>query len=280
MSRLSISNIAWDASEDEAVAALLRAARVDAIDVAPGKYFPDPVGARTSDIESVRQWWAVRGIEIIGMQALLFGTTGLNLFGTDASRQAMLDHLNAVCRIGAGLGATRLAFGSPRNRDRTGLDDAATAAIALPFFRRMGELAAAHGVMVCLEPNPPRYGANYMTTSHETAAVVRAVNHPAVRMQLDTGALAINGEDPAEVIGHHADLIAHVHASEPDLVPVGDAGAPHGAVAGLLRQHLPALAVTIEMVATKAEPHLDSIERALRAAHTAYRTARPAGAAS
>ena len=68
------------------------------------------------------------------MQSLLFGTSGLNLFGTSEVQQAMLRHLTAICRIGAGLGATRLVFGSPKNRDRTGLTDKAALEIAVPFF--------------------------------------------------------------------------------------------------------------------------------------------------
>ena len=37
--RLAISNIAWDVSEDENIARLLNRSGVDAIDVAPAKYF-------------------------------------------------------------------------------------------------------------------------------------------------------------------------------------------------------------------------------------------------
>ncbi|UUZ52764.1 hypothetical protein LP419_26580 [Massilia sp. H-1] len=48
--RLSISNIAWELADDEAVAALLRARSIDAIDIAPGKYFPDPAAATDADI--------------------------------------------------------------------------------------------------------------------------------------------------------------------------------------------------------------------------------------
>ncbi|MGM1231309.1 sugar phosphate isomerase/epimerase, partial [Escherichia coli] len=72
---------------------------------------------------NVRQWWADQGIEITGMQALLFGTTGLNVFGDNKSQEALLEHMRAVCHIGAGLGAIRLVFGSPKNRDRSGLSD-------------------------------------------------------------------------------------------------------------------------------------------------------------
>ncbi|MDO8812773.1 MAG: hypothetical protein Q7J38_12205, partial [Gallionella sp.] len=81
--RIAISNIAWDVAEDEAVAVLLNKYGIDMIDVAPGKYFPDPRIAGSFEISRVREWWRMRGIALAGMQALLFGTTGLNLFGSN-----------------------------------------------------------------------------------------------------------------------------------------------------------------------------------------------------
>lgn len=269
--RLAISNIAWEVSDDEDLLRLLKQYGVDAIDVAPGKYFPVPAQATSEQIAQVRDWWAGHGIELTGMQALLFGTTGLNLFGDAQSRAAMLAHLAAVCRIGGGLGATRLVFGSPKNRDRSGLDDEQTMDIATAFFRQLGDVARDAGVIVCLEPNPTCYGANFMTTALETAAVVRAVAHPAIRMQFDTGALAINGEDPEQVLRECADLIGHVHASEPNLVPLGDGGTDHRAMRAALEQYLPDHVVSIEMVATKDEPRLDAVERALDKAAAYYR---------
>lgn len=269
--RLAISNIAWDISEDQAILTLLQRFGVDAIDVAPGKYFPLPGKATDEDIARVKNWWFERGIEISGMQALLFGTTGLNVFGPPESQDAMLQHLTAVCRIGAALGAKRIVFGSPKNRDRSGLTDQETMDVAVSFFRRLGDIAQSYGVVICLEPNPPCYGANFMTTSIETAEVVRRISHVAVRMQLDTGALTINGEDPVTVLQDFAPLIGHVHASEPDLLPLGDGGTEHAKVAAALKQHLPNHVVTIEMLATKNEPHEVSIERALTVAIQHYR---------
>jgi sugar phosphate isomerase/epimerase len=270
--RLAISNIAWDIAEDVLVAELLRKFSVDAIDLAPGKYFPDPVSTKDKDIVNVRRWWADHGIEITGMQALLFGTTGLNVFGDSKSQQAMLEHLQAVCRIGASLGATRLVFGSPKNRDRTGLTDTQALEQAISFFRQLGNIAQEHGVTVCLEPNPIQYGANFMNNSNETARVVAAVSHGAIRMQFDTGALTINKESPEDVLESNAGLIGHVHASEPDLVPLGDGGTDHRLMSKVLHQHLPDQIVSIEMVATKEEAHLRSIERALTWAVKCYRT--------
>lgn len=270
--RLAISNIAWDVSEDEAMVTLLRRHAVDAIDIAPGKYFPDPEAADERKIRQVRQWWADQGIEITGMQALLFGTTGLNLFGAPQSQDAMLKRLDAVCRIGSGLGAPRLVFGSPKNRDRSALSDQQTEAVALEFFRRLGDIAKSHGVQICLEPNPGSYGCNFMTHSAETAAMVEQLAHPAICMQLDTGAIAMNGENPESVITQFSHLIGHIHASEPNLAPVGDGNADHSGVASTLHRILPEHVVSIEMMAATKEPHLHAIERAVTAAVRYYVT--------
>ncbi|MCQ4280907.1 sugar phosphate isomerase/epimerase [Pseudomonas stutzeri] len=269
--RLAISNIAWDTAEDEIVFRLLKRFGVDAIDIAPGKYFPDPASASVQEITYVKDWWAERGIAITGMQALLFGTSGLNLFGSQDSRAAMLKHLSAVCRIGGGLGATRLVFGSPKNRDRTGLDDQQALDMAVPFFRELGGIAQSYGVIICLEPNPTCYGANFMTNSAQTAEVVRQVAHPAIKMQFDTGALQINGEDPMTVLKNCVALIGHVHASEPDLVTLGDGGTDHGRMVTAIKRFLVDPVVSIEMLGTKNELHHVSIERALRVATHHYR---------
>lgn len=270
--RLAISNIAWDVHEDLEVAEILRKYYVNAIDLAPRKYFPDLANVKDRDVEQLKQWWADQGIEITGMQALLFGTTGLNLFGDHTSRTAMLDHLSAVSRIGAALGATRLVFGSPKNRDRSGLGDEETIEQAVSFFRQLGDSARSLGVIFCLEPSPTRYGGNFMTDSKETAHVVKAVNHSAIRMQFDTGSLMINRELPNSVLSSCAELIGHIHASEPDLLPLGDGGTDHLAMHNALQQHLPDNLVSIEMLATKDEPHLQSIERAIKCAVNVYRS--------
>lgn len=269
--RLAISNIAWDTAEDEAIAILLRRFDIDAIDIAPGKYFPEPAKATAEEIRRVKNWWSERGIEITGMQALLFGTTGLNVFGSSNAQDSMLQHLTEVCRIGAGLGANRLVFGSPKNRDRTGLSDQATIDMAVSFFRRLGDAAQSYGVIICLEPNPTCYGANFMITSAETERVVKQIAHPAIRMQMDTGALTINEEDLDAVLQDYAHLIGHIHASEPDLLPLGDGGTDHSNIAKALELHLPNHVVSIEMLATKNESHEVSIARALTVAVRHYR---------
>jgi sugar phosphate isomerase/epimerase len=269
--RIAISNLAWDVADDENVAVLLKRYDVDAIDIAPGKYFPDFRTTSSAETDRVREWWTARGVAITGMQSLLFGTTGLNMFGDCKTQDSMLAHFDAICRIGASLGALKLVFGSPKNRDRSSLSDEQAHDAAITFFRRLGDIAGEYGVMFCLEPNPPCYGANFMTDSTETAQIVRDVAHCAIRMQLDTGAITINGEDPCQIINECSELIGHVHASEPNLITLGDGITDHFRVAAALDACLPDHIVSIEMLPAKNEPNLTALERALVVATRNYR---------
>ncbi|WP_309093053.1 TIM barrel protein [Phenylobacterium sp.] len=263
--RLSVSNIAWDIADEPAAADLLTAAGIRCVDVAPGKYFADPAAVSDGEGERVRRWWADRGFEIVGMQGLLFGTAGLNLFSDDGT---MLRRLAQQCRIGRLLGARALVFGSPKQRDRGDLDDATASRVAVDFFRRLGDAAAAEGVVVCLEANPAMYGCNFMVRTEEAAAVVQKVDHPAVRLQLDVGAMAANGEDYSAVIETYASLFAHAHASEPGLAPPGDGEVPHDVAAVAMRRLRPDLTVTVEMVASPEG--LPAVQRAAAAVKAAY----------
>lgn len=260
--RLAISNIAWDISEDENIARLLNHYDVDAIDIAPSKYFPNPTASTDEEITRVKRWWAERGIEITGMQALLHGTSGFNIFSSPEVQEKLLQYLSAVCRIGAGLGAKRLVFGSPKNRDRSGLSDQKSLDVAVPFFRSLGNIAEEYGVLICLEPNPAIYGANFMTNSFDTARVVNLISHPAIKMQLDTGALTINKEDPHEVLNEHAFIVGHVHASEPDLLPLGEGETDHENINRAVDMFLPDSVVSIEMLV----PENVSVERTIKSA--------------
>jgi sugar phosphate isomerase/epimerase len=268
--RLAVSNIAWDTSEDEIIAQLLRSYKIDAIDIAPGKYFPNPKHQSNASINQVKLWWNQYGIEITGMQALLFGTHGLNIFGDKQIQKALLAHLEDICSIAGRLGAPRLVFGSPKNRDRHIYTYSEALDIAIPFFMQLGTIAQNHGVYVCLEPNPICYGANFMTTSAQTAEVVKAVDHPAIRMQLDTGSVIINKEDIFMVLNSYSDLIGHVHLSEPHLIPLGDSDTKHNQLAEAINIFLPQHVCTIEMVATQNEDHLLSIGRAICTGMTYY----------
>lgn len=222
--QLSISNIAWDVKDDLKVAQILNKHDVKYIDLAPSKYFKDFKDfkeATITEIKQVKDTWKKQGISIYGMQSLMFGTKDLNLFADNLVQSVMLDHLSSVCRIGDLLDARYLVFGSPKNRDCSVVEDDKREGIALDFFYRLGEIAKHYNVTICLEPNPELYGANFLTTTQVTFDFVCKLNHPNIRMQLDTGTMLVNHE-VASVIEQVKAMIGHVHLSQKNLTVLGD----------------------------------------------------------
>jgi sugar phosphate isomerase/epimerase len=245
--KISISNIAWRAEEEAAIADILRAKGVRALEVAPSMVARAPASASDDEIRRYRAFWHERGVEIVALQALLFGTEGLTLFGPERARRAMFDHLARIVRLGGLLGASVLVFGSPKNRLVGDLAPALADAIALPFFRDLGAVAAHHGTCVCIEPNPRAYGADWIVNAREALAFVERVDHPGIGAHLDAGALFLCGEGASEIRAAGSRLL-HFHASEPELAPLGaGAVAAHAAYAAVLREIRYAGHVSVEM---------------------------------
>src|SRR5207302_1508042 len=155
---LAMSAIAWEPSEDEAAASVLREHGFTGVELAPTKIFPRPDSATGAEVAACRAVWSRRGLRIVAMQALLFGRPELTVFGE--SREQTLEYLSGVARLGGRLGAGALVFGSPRNRARGSMPAAEAWRAAVEFFRALGSAAAGAGTCVCIEPNPPRYGAD------------------------------------------------------------------------------------------------------------------------
>jgi sugar phosphate isomerase/epimerase len=270
--RLALSSLAFAPGDDASVAALLERLRVDALEIAFGKYFPDPGDAPDAAAARLRDAYAARGVEIVAAQSLLFGSP-LNIFDSQDARAALLARLAHVARLCAAAGATKLVFGSWRNRAPGASTPARAEEIACAFFRRLGDIAADRGLIVCLEPVPARYGATFLTTTAETAALVRMIDHSAIRMHLDAGAMMVNGEKPTATLADCAPLVAHVHLSEPDLVPFGDAGIDPAPLAATLMRTLPDRVASVEMLPVDGPARLAVIETSLRKAIDAFRRA-------
>lgn len=216
---LGISNIAWDPSLDSEVASILRAFGLDTIDIAPSKYFDLKSSIDYGELLQLRRDWESRGIRIWGMQSLMFGST-LNLFGCSEEQDRVLEWLERVFIIGQAIGAQKLVFGSPKNRNCTHSDPGECDKRALPFFARLGDIAHERDISLCVEPNPRQYGSNFLTNCHDTANFVLRLAHPSVQLQMDFGSLMMNEEGPEIFFESYRGLIGHVHISAPHLVPI------------------------------------------------------------
>lgn len=246
--RLAISNIAWDPADDEEVAALLVAAGVNAIEVAPTKAWPDPRKAGPDEARSERERWRGLGLDVVATQSLLFGRPDLLLFGPEDVRKRLVQHLGHLVALGGALGASVQVFGSPRNRRRDAMPAQDAIAVAVEVFREVARCAEEAATAVVIEANPEQYGTDFLTSAHDAAALVEAVDRPGVRLHLDTACMVLAGDDPVECVRRYAPLLAHVHLSRPELGPVGVSADPvHAAVVTTLKQVGYDRTVSVEM---------------------------------
>jgi sugar phosphate isomerase/epimerase len=269
--KLAVSNIAWDAGEDAAIAEVLARHAVRGLEVAPTKVWERPAEVGAAAVERYRRRWRERGIEIVAMQSLLFGQPDLELFNGPEARQRTLAYLSAIIRLGGWLGARALVFGSPKSRALHGMSRVEALEVAVEFFARVAEVAARHGTTVCLEPNPAAYGCEFAQTTAEALDVVRRVDRPGFGLQLDTGSLAMAGEVESGIVADALPWIRHVHVSEPQLGAVGSAATDHRRIAEALARLGYGGWLSIEMRSGQGVSNAQAVDEALRYVRDVYR---------
>lgn len=271
--RLSISNIAWPADVDDEALHFVADLGFDGVELAPGKVFGDLAAVSLDGVRAYRQSIEDRGLAVPALQGILFGVQGAHLFESATSRERMAGHLRRVAEIAAALGAQACVFGSPTLRDPGALTHGEALAVAEAFLHSVATDYAGHGVELCFEANPPLYGCRFVTRTEDAFDLVERVNVPGIAMQLDTGTIFINGEDP-QIIGRTESRIGHFHVSEPNLVPTGTAGVDHAPMAAALNGSAYPHWISIEMKAV--DNWRGAIQHAHDLVHSIYRRGRVA----
>jgi sugar phosphate isomerase/epimerase len=244
---VGISNLAWPPEAWRDALRLVRDLGVGAIEVAPFGLFGG-WDVRDDEVRALSDEIAGAGMTCSAMQGILYQAPHVHLFASTEARAALHAHLAKVARIAELLGAKACVFGAPRQRDPGSLTAAQAWDIAVDFFRAVAPVFADHGAAIAFEANARRYGCRFVVTTPEAVTLVAAVGHPGCGLQIDTGTLFLEHEDP-QVLCAAAPLAVHAHVSEPDLAPIGSSGVDHAPVAAALRACGYAGSLSIEMKA-------------------------------
>jgi D-psicose/D-tagatose/L-ribulose 3-epimerase len=230
---IAISNIVLpDGVGDIAACAAFRRLGYGGIELAPGKSVTGwPVAP--AGLAETRTRIEGEGLAVVALQAILFGITGVALFGPQEARARLYDHLAMVARFAGALGARACVFGAPGVRDPGDLAADAAFRIAADFFGGLAPAFEREGTTLAFEANAPAYGCKFGTTTREALELVRSVDHAGFRLQIDTGTIFLNQEDP-DVIVEAAPYASHFHVSEPQLAVLGSSGVDHGPLAEAL----------------------------------------------
>jgi len=215
--KIAISNIAWEKEDDSRVYSLLNKLGVTGLEISPYRIWEDPFSVSKSEIAAYQSNIKKNyNLEVVAMQALLFGHPELTIFESEKKRIQTANYLKKVINFASNFGNIPLVFGSPKNRIIGIVPTDETKKIYQIFFKELGEYSKVKGVRLCIEANPTLYGADFINTLQEAQIIVEEVNSEGFCLHIDTGAMIINKETP-EIIAGLTTIPVHYHISEPFL---------------------------------------------------------------
>ncbi len=268
MRRLAISNLALPTTIVPALLKDLQTVGVQGIEVAPTRLGS---WAELTDerLDGYRRLLVDHGLLVSSLASLCFDTADLHLLGNQSSFERLRGHLQRVAAIGSRLGAELGVFGSPRNRLRGEMSTTAAAELGKERLRNLAETVAAEGFCLGLEPVPAAYGGDFLPSAAEVIAMVNAVDHPGLRVHLDTGCALLGGDNIADAVMAAGDFLAHFHVAEPKLGSFYAPLAEHAGAAGALQKIGYQGWLAIEMLEQNPDP-MPMVKEAIRVARNFY----------
>ncbi|MEO5824232.1 MAG: sugar phosphate isomerase/epimerase family protein [Vicinamibacteraceae bacterium] len=197
------------------VAPLARAAELKA---AGADYLVDRVAdflmpnASDADFEPHRERAAAAPIPVRGCNVFLSGPA-LRCVGPDVDRPRILAYAETAFRRFQSLGGQFICFGSGgARRIPDGWSKAQADEQFITLLTALAPLAERYGMVIPVEQLRSQE-CNYLTRLSEVVAVVKAVNHPRIRVLADLYHMGVMGDGPEEM-GATAPYLAMVEIAE------------------------------------------------------------------
>lgn len=235
VSKYSVSNIALPAYDHERELHQIGELGIEGLEVAPSRIWEQTWQGLTADqVEGYRRQVEEAGLSVVGLHSLLFDHKELAFFNGHETRSNTVDflvHLSVVCRD---LGGKTLVLGGGRARGSTPLDKATEEfkETLESYCQRVEE----HGTQLCIEPLGPS-DSDFINSVYDSIALVKAIDHDAIAVQIDAKALVENKEVNRQLFEDSKRLLVHYHANEPGLGILGTSNqVPHMELGGYLKE--------------------------------------------
>ena len=214
--KISASNIGWKKEYDDEMYVWMRNNAISGLEIAPTRIFEK----NPYDHCKEAKVWANRlkseyGLDISSMQSIWYGRSE-NIFASKEERESLIEYTKKAIDFADSINCHNLVFGCPRNRN---VPEGADTSIAEEFFSILGEYAYNADTVVAMEANPPIYNTNYCNTTLQAIELVKRVDSPGFRLNLDLGTM-IENKELIDCLDGTVDIINHVHISEPGLAAI------------------------------------------------------------
>jgi D-psicose/D-tagatose/L-ribulose 3-epimerase len=213
----------------------------DGLEIAPFTLANAPERIDAAEARRLRGVVEAAGLVVTGLHWLLVKPSGLSVTDPDPVRRGRtLDVVKRLVGLCAELGGTVLVHGSPKQREVAPGETLDIARARLrDFLADVADVAAAHGVVYCIEPLS-RNETVLINTVAEAAEIVRAIDRPALRTMIDCSAA---GQSESVSVPELIDrwmptgLIGHVQVNDPNRRAPGQGDMRFAPVFAALKRH-------------------------------------------
>jgi len=196
----------------------IRQAGYTGIEIAPYTLAEDPATLSLARRRECRDIIAAEGLQFVGLHWLMVSPKGLHVTTPDADlRSRSWQHIRQLIDLCADLGpGGLLVFGSPKQRGTTGgIGRADATRNFVEGLAAVAPQAGQRGVTILMEALPLGQ-CDVVTSLDEAAALVRQIDHPAIRTMFDCHNAVDETEPHAALVERYFDLIRHIHVNELD----------------------------------------------------------------
>ncbi|PPR65435.1 MAG: D-tagatose 3-epimerase [Alphaproteobacteria bacterium MarineAlpha3_Bin7] len=266
--KISVSNIALQAYDQEADLGSLSPLGVSGVEIAPSRVWNNTwEKLNPTDVEHYRGLVEKADLEVVGLHSLFFDHPELGLFKADKALETLdyLTHLSKVCRD---LGGTTLIYGG--GRWRNGLPIERANEEVLTFLDKLLPKIETHGTIFCFEPLS-KNDSDFINSAKTSIDLVESFNHPSFRVQLDAKALLHSKELNLETFIRASKYLVHFHANEPDLGILGSSGKiDHYKIGKMLKLLGYSSYVSLEQKMISSKDRIGPIKRSLQFIKDSY----------
>lgn len=211
--KLSASNISWGQEQDQVIYKFMRDIGFSGLEIAPTRLFGSEPYSMISGASDYAKWLlSTYDLSICSLQSIWYGRNE-KIFASKEQRNQLLQYTKSAVLFAEKIGAGNLVFGCPKHRC---INSDRDREIAIDFFSELGEFAYIHHTVLAFEANPVIYGTNYINNTSEAVELVKKVESPGFKLNLDCGTIIYNKEGIDSLLDV-CDIINHVHISEPNL---------------------------------------------------------------
>ncbi|OLP44886.1 sugar phosphate isomerase/epimerase family protein [Rhizobium oryziradicis] len=216
MNKISISNLAFQSADLNKVLSSLSRAGASGIEVAPTK-IAEWDSLTNSSLREYRSLLADHNLSVSSLQAILYGMPNVELLREVGQFENLCIHMKRIGETANVLGAEVAVLGAPKQRSRGDLTEAEAFKLGVDRLRLLADIAHEHGIVIGLEPVPEVYGCDFLTNWEQVNDMIQQVDHPGLRVHLDTACVMLGGGNITEAIHATSTRLVHFHISEPKL---------------------------------------------------------------